>query len=59
MSSFALYLIGFVLVTVGLAFAATRVGVPPVWIWIGVIIMIGLAIATGATRTKRPDPPAS
>jgi energy-coupling factor transporter transmembrane protein EcfT len=59
MSSFALYLIGFVIFTLGLAFAAAKLGVPAVWIWIGVIVLIGLGILKGATSTRRPDPPMS
>ena len=43
----------------GLAFAANMIGVPPVWIGIGVVVLIGLGILTGVSRTKRPDPPAT
>ena len=59
MSSFAIYLIGFVIMIAGLAYGASRLGAPPVWIGIGVTVMAGLGILMGVTRTKRPDPPAS
>jgi hypothetical protein len=55
MSSFGLYVLGFIIVIAGLAYAATLVGVPPVWIGVGVIILAGIAIATGATKTRRKD----
>jgi hypothetical protein len=58
MSSFAIYLVGFVIMTAGLAYAGVRVGVPPVWIGIGVTVLLGLGILMGVSRTKRPDPPA-
>ena len=59
MSSFAIYLIGFVIMIAGLAYGASRLGAPPVWIGIGVTVMAGLGILMGVTRTKRPDPPAT
>ena len=57
MSSFGIYIIGFVVVIVGLALAAHMLGVPSVWIGIGIIILAGIAILSGVSRTKRPDPP--
>jgi uncharacterized protein (DUF486 family) len=56
MSSFSTYLLGFVLVIVGLAFAAYLLNVPPTWIGVGVVVMIGLGILTATTRTKPRDP---
>jgi hypothetical protein len=58
MSSFGIYLVGFVIMTLGLAYAAVRLGMQPVWIGIGVTVLIGLGILMGVSRTKRPDPPA-
>ena len=58
MSSFGIYQIGFILLIIGLAIAAYMLGAPPVWIGIGAIILIGIGIMTGVSRTKRPDPPA-
>lgn len=58
MSSFGIYIIGFVILIVGLALGAHMLGVPQVWIGIGVIVLIGIAVLSGVSRTKRPDPPA-
>ncbi len=57
MSSFSTYLIGFVVLIVGLAVGAYLVGVPTTWIAVGVIILIGIGILTGTSRTKTKDPP--
>ena len=59
MSSFSTYLIGFVVLIIGLAVAAFLVGVPPTWIAVGVIVLIGIGILTGTSRTKTKDPPPS
>ena len=42
--SFGLYLIGFIVLIGGLAWAAVMLKVPPVWIGIGVVILVGLGI---------------
>ncbi|MGH7445817.1 MAG: hypothetical protein ACREKM_13115 [Longimicrobiales bacterium] len=57
MSSFGIYIIGFIVLIIGLAIAATLLGVSPTWIGVGVIVLIGLGILTGVSKTKRPDPP--
>ncbi|HEU4877931.1 MAG TPA: hypothetical protein VFT21_00670 [Gemmatimonadaceae bacterium] len=59
MSSFGTYLIGFIVLIVGLAIAAYLLGVPTTWIAVGVIVMIGIGILTGTSRTKTKDPPTS
>ncbi len=56
MSSFGTYLVGFLVVVLGLAFAAYLLNAPPMWIGVGVIIMIGLGIVTATTRTRPKDP---
>ncbi len=57
MSSFNTYLIGFIVLIIGLAVAAYLLGVPQLWIGVGVIVMIGIGILTGTSRTKTKDPP--
>lgn len=57
MSAFGIYIIGFVILIIGLALGAHMLGVPNVWIGIGMIILIGIAVLSGVNRTKRPDPP--
>jgi len=59
MSSFGIYIIGFIILIVGLAIAATLLNVPTTWIGVGVIVLIGLGILTGVSRTRTPDPPES
>ena len=59
MSSFATYLIGFFIVVIGLAVAAHLLSVPPMWIAVGVIVLIGIGILTATSRTKPRDPPAT
>lgn len=55
MSSFGTYLIGFLLVTAGLAFGAYLLNVPPTWIAVGVIVLLGLGILSATTRTRPRD----
>jgi uncharacterized membrane protein YiaA len=56
MSSFATYLIGFIILIVGLAFAAYLLNVPSTWIGVGVIVLVGIGILSATTRTKMRDP---
>ncbi len=57
MSSFSTYLLGFVVLVIGLALAAYLLNVPPAWIVVGVIVLIGLGILMATSRTKPRDPP--
>ena len=57
MSSFAVYIIGYLILIVGLALAAHMIGLSSTWIGIGVIILAGIGIITGVNHTKRRDPP--
>jgi hypothetical protein len=56
MSSFATYLVGFIILIIGLAFAAYLLNVPQMWIGVGVIVLIGIGVLTATTRTKMRDP---
>ena len=58
MSSFSTYLIGFIVLIIGLAIAAVLVGVSTTWVVVGCIVLIGLGILTATTSTKTKDPPA-
>ena len=57
--SFMIYIIGFLILIVGLVLAANMIGISGTWIGIGVLVLVGIAVVTGATRTRRPDPPSS
>ena len=59
MSSFGTYLIGFIVLIVGLAIAAYLLGVPTQWIAVGVNVLIGIGVLTGTSRTKTKDPPST
>jgi hypothetical protein len=56
--SFGMYMIGYIILIVGLAIGAHLLHVPPRWIGVGVTCMMGLGILTGVTTTRRRDPPA-
>ena len=58
MSSFSTYLIGFIILIVGLAIAAYLLNVPTMWIAVGVIVLIGIGVLSPTNRTKMKDPPA-
>jgi uncharacterized membrane protein YiaA len=59
MSAFSTYLIGFIILIVGLAIAAYLLNVPGMWIAVGVIVLIGLGVLMATGRTKPRDPPSS
>jgi hypothetical protein len=54
--SFAIYLIGYVILIIGLAVGAHMLHVAPRWIGVGVLILAGLGILTGVARTRQRDP---
>lgn len=56
--SFALYVIGYLIFLVGLAWGASRLGVAAEWIAIGAVILLGIGIVSGVSRTRRRDPAA-
>ena len=58
MSSFSTYLIGFIVLIIGLSIAAVLVGVPTVWVTVGAVVLIGIGIVSATTRTKPKDPQA-
>jgi hypothetical protein len=58
MSNYALYLIGYIVLIVGLAYGAYLAGAPQVWIVVGAVILLGIGIIRGVTRTRRREPPA-
>jgi hypothetical protein len=57
MSSFATYLLGYIIFVIGLAIAAYLLNVPIAWIGVGVIVLIGLGVVTATNKTKPRDPP--
>jgi hypothetical protein len=56
-NSFAAYLIGFIILIAGLAYAAHLAHVPTVWIAAGVIVLAGLGVLKAVTSTTSKTPP--
>lgn len=55
MSSFGIYILGAILVIAGLSYGALMLGVPPVFILVGAVIILGAAIMGGVRKTREPD----
>ncbi|HSJ06353.1 MAG TPA: hypothetical protein VK936_06615 [Longimicrobiales bacterium] len=55
--SFAIYLLGFVVLLAGVIWAMTAAGIPSMWIGIAALILLGLGIITGVSSTRSKDPP--
>ena len=56
MTSSQTYLLGFIILILGLAGAAYLLAVPPVWIAIGVVILIGIGIMAAANYSGTREP---
>jgi len=54
--SFALYLVGYFIVIMGLGYGAYLAHVPSHWIGVLVLVLLGLGILTAVTRTRQKDP---
>jgi peptidoglycan/LPS O-acetylase OafA/YrhL len=54
--SFSIYLIGFAVLIIGLGMGAYMLHVPPRWIGVGVVVLIGIGILSGVSHTRRRDP---
>jgi predicted signal transduction protein with EAL and GGDEF domain len=55
--SFAIYLVGYVVLIAGLALGAHFLNVAPRWIGVGVLCLVGIAIIHGVSVTRHKDPP--
>jgi uncharacterized membrane protein YiaA len=53
--SFGIYLVGYIILIVGLAIGAHLLHAPPKWIGVGVLCLIGVAIVHGVTATRHKD----
>ena len=52
MSSSGVYFIGFLVLLAGLAYGAVMLGVPPMWVGIGAVILLGIGIMSTVSNTK-------
>ncbi len=57
MSAFAAYILGAIILAVGLGIGAHLLGVPPLWIGVGALVILGAGIMSAAAKTKRRDSP--
>lgn len=53
--SFGLYIVGFLVLIVGLAWGAYLAHVLQQWIGVGVVVLLGLGIVTAVTHTRQRD----
>ncbi len=53
--SFGIYIAGFIIMIIGLAIGAHLMHMPPQWIGVGVLVLIGLGILTGVSHTRQRD----
>jgi hypothetical protein len=55
MSNLVIYLIGTLFVAGGLSWAAYKLGASPIWIGIGVIVVIGMGIMAAVSKTRQKE----
>ena len=55
--SFGLFLLGFLVVIGGVAWGLILAGVPTTWVIIASVILFGIGILTGVSRTRTRDAP--
>lgn len=55
--SFVLYVVGFLVVIAGVAWGLIKAGVPTAWVLIASVVLLGIGILTGVTRTRSRDLP--
>jgi drug/metabolite transporter (DMT)-like permease len=54
--SFGIYIVGYVILIIGLAIGANMLHLPPKWIGVGILCLVGVAIMHGVTTTRQRDP---
>lgn len=57
--SFSLFLVGFLIVIAGVAWGMSVAGISTTYIMIACLILLGIGITMGVTRTRPKDPPAA
>jgi protein-S-isoprenylcysteine O-methyltransferase Ste14 len=53
--SFGIYIVGYLILIVGLAVGANMLHVPSKWIGVAVVCLVGIAIIHGVTATRQKD----
>jgi len=59
MPSFVIYLLGFVILSLGVLFGASILGVSNQWLAVIGLVLLGLGVITGVAKTRRRDAPAA
>lgn len=54
--SFAIYIVGFVILIAGLIYAAVILHLAAHWIVVGAVVLLGLGIVKGVSATRHKDP---
>ncbi len=55
--SFAIYIVGFVILLAGVMWGMSAAGVPQIWMGVVALILLGIGIITGVSNTRSKDPP--
>lgn len=55
MSSLAIYLIGFLILVLGVTMGLHLAGLPAAWIGVAGTVLLGIGILTGVTHMRRRD----
>ena len=53
--SFAIYVVGYLILIAGLIRGATMMHIPSHWIAVGAVVLVGLGIVTGVKNTRQKD----
>ena len=53
--SFAIYVVGYLILIAGLIWGATMMHIPSHWIAVGAVVLVGLGIVTGVKNTRQKD----
>lgn len=54
--SFAIYIVGFIILIGGLVYAAVILHLATHWIVVGTVVLLGLAVVKGVSATRQRDP---
>ncbi len=54
--SFGIYVLGFIVMIIGLAIGAHLMHIPAQWIGAGALVLIGIGILLGVVTTRQRDP---
>lgn len=55
MSSLAIWIIGFIVLIGGLAYGASLAGMSPQWIGVMAVVLAGVGIVMGVSKTRTKD----